>query len=182
MHIDWWTLGLQAVNALVLVWLLSRFLFRPVADILAARQKAAEQAIADTQAAKAAAEGARAKAEAEAAGLAQRRREALKAVEAEAANEKAALLAEARAEAESSTSSRRPRLPPNARRRRLPRPIGRGSSRSISPPNCSIGCREGRASTASSKGSRRGCQHCRTPPERPWLRLTRRSISLRPKH
>jgi F-type H+-transporting ATPase subunit b len=100
MNIDWWTLGLQAVNALVLVWLLSRFLFRPVADILTARQKAAEQAIADAQAAKAAAEDARAKAEAEAAGLAERRREALKAVEAEAANVKAALLTEARAEAE----------------------------------------------------------------------------------
>ena len=31
MQIDWWTLGLQTVNALVLIWLLSRFLFRPIA-------------------------------------------------------------------------------------------------------------------------------------------------------
>jgi len=100
MKIDWWTLGLQVVNALVLIWLLSRFLFRPVENILTARQKQAEQAIADAQAAKAAVEGARAKAEAEAAGFAERRKEALKAVEAEAANEKAALLAAARAEAE----------------------------------------------------------------------------------
>ena len=100
MKIDWWTLGLQVVNALVLIWLLSRFLFRPVENMLTARQKQAEQAIADAQAAKAAVEGARAKAEAEAAGFAERRKEALKAVEAEAANEKAALLAAARAEAE----------------------------------------------------------------------------------
>ena len=35
MQIDWWTLGLQAVNALVLVWLLAHFLFRPVVDAIA---------------------------------------------------------------------------------------------------------------------------------------------------
>ncbi len=100
MKIDWWTLGLQVVNALVLIWLLSRFLFRPVENILTARQKAAEQAIADGQAAKTAAEGAQAKAEAEAAGFAERRKEALKAADAEAEREKAALLAAAQAEVE----------------------------------------------------------------------------------
>ncbi len=100
MKIDLWTLGLQVVNALVLIWLLSRFLFRPVADMLAARQKAAGQAIADAQAAKAAADSAKAKAEIEAADIAAHRREALKAVEAEASNEKAALIAAARADAE----------------------------------------------------------------------------------
>ena len=41
MKIDWWTLGLQAVNVLILVWLLSRFLFKPVAAIIAERQQAA---------------------------------------------------------------------------------------------------------------------------------------------
>ena len=41
MQIDWWTLGLQTVNALVLIWLLSRFLFRPIASILAEREVAA---------------------------------------------------------------------------------------------------------------------------------------------
>ena len=43
MKIDWWTLALQAVNAAVLIWLLAHFLFRPVADIIAARQKAAQR-------------------------------------------------------------------------------------------------------------------------------------------
>jgi len=100
MKIDWWTLGLQVINALVLIWLLSRFLFQPVENILAARRKVAEQAIADAQAAKAAVESARAKADAEAAGLAERRKEALKEVEAEAEKEKAVLLAAARADAE----------------------------------------------------------------------------------
>lgn len=41
MTIDWWTLGLQTVNVLVLVWILARFLFRPVARIIADRQAAA---------------------------------------------------------------------------------------------------------------------------------------------
>jgi F-type H+-transporting ATPase subunit b len=95
MRIDWWTLGLQAVNVLVLIWLLARFLFRPVVDIIAARQKAAERLLADAKAAKAAAESERDKAVAETALLAEHRSEALKASEAEAATEKAALLAAA---------------------------------------------------------------------------------------
>ncbi len=44
MHIDWSTLALQTINALVLVWLLARFLFRPVAEIVAERQDAARNA------------------------------------------------------------------------------------------------------------------------------------------
>ena len=38
MHIDWWTLALQTVNVLVLIWILGRFFFRPVADLVAKRQ------------------------------------------------------------------------------------------------------------------------------------------------
>jgi F-type H+-transporting ATPase subunit b len=30
MHLDPWTLALQTINVLVLVWLLAHFLFRPV--------------------------------------------------------------------------------------------------------------------------------------------------------
>lgn len=44
MRIDWWTLSLQAINFLVLVWLLWRFLFRPVKDVLARRREVAEAA------------------------------------------------------------------------------------------------------------------------------------------
>jgi len=100
MQIDWWTLGLQAVNALVLIWLLARFLFRPVVDAIAARQQAAGELLADAQAAKAAAENEREQAAAEAARLAARRSEALKAAEAEAATAKSALLAAAQADAD----------------------------------------------------------------------------------
>src|SRR6516225_11212032 len=100
MRIDWWTLGLQTVNALVLVWLLAHFLFRPVVDAIAARQKAAGQVLADAQAAKAAAEAEREKAAAETAHLVEHRSEAFKAAEAEVGAEKAELLATAQAEAD----------------------------------------------------------------------------------
>jgi F-type H+-transporting ATPase subunit b len=73
MHIDWWTLLLQTVNALVLVWLLARFLFRPVAKIVAERQHAAAALMADATAAKAAALGEQQKAAADSAELAAQR-------------------------------------------------------------------------------------------------------------
>lgn len=100
MRIDWWTLGLQAINALVLVWLLSRFLFKPVADILARRQAAADRIVDQAEAAKAAAEDEKAKAQAEAARLAASRGDALKQAGEEAEKRKAALIATAREEAD----------------------------------------------------------------------------------
>src|ERR1700751_4357805 len=100
MQIDWWTLGLQTVNALVLIWLLAHFLFRAVVDAIATRQRAAGQLLADAQAAKEAAQSEREKAAAETAHLAEHRSEALKAAEAEAATVKSALLATAQAGAD----------------------------------------------------------------------------------
>ena len=46
MHFDWWTLALQTVNVLVLIWILARFFFRPVADIVAKRQAEADKLLA----------------------------------------------------------------------------------------------------------------------------------------
>ncbi|MDR3538568.1 MAG: F0F1 ATP synthase subunit delta [Acetobacteraceae bacterium] len=51
MHLDWSTLALQTINVLVLVWLLRRFLFRPIVDIVAARRAAVEKTLADAAAA-----------------------------------------------------------------------------------------------------------------------------------
>jgi F-type H+-transporting ATPase subunit b len=51
MHIDWWTLALQTVNILVLVWILARFFFRPVVDIIAKRQDEANKLLASAAAA-----------------------------------------------------------------------------------------------------------------------------------
>lgn len=56
MHINWWTLALQAINVLVLIWLLSRFLYRPVVAAIAARQAAAAALLADAAMAKVQAE------------------------------------------------------------------------------------------------------------------------------
>lgn len=56
MTIDWWTLGLQAVNFAVLVWLLRRFLYAPVRKVVAERKALVEAAQTEAAAAKAAAE------------------------------------------------------------------------------------------------------------------------------
>lgn len=50
MQIDWWTLALQTVNVLILVWLLGWFLFRPVAQIVAHRQEQTNKQLADAAA------------------------------------------------------------------------------------------------------------------------------------
>ncbi|MEP7173515.1 MAG: F0F1 ATP synthase subunit delta [Aestuariivirga sp.] len=42
MKIDWWTVGLQAVNVLILVGLLYHFFWRPVAQIIEKRRKQAQ--------------------------------------------------------------------------------------------------------------------------------------------
>ncbi len=61
MSIDWWTLGLQLVNVLVLIWLLSRFFWRPVAAMIAQRQAIVDKALADAAEQKQAAEAEHAK-------------------------------------------------------------------------------------------------------------------------
>ncbi len=47
MRIDWWTLALQTVNVLVLIWILSRFFFRPMSEIISRRQEQIAQMLAD---------------------------------------------------------------------------------------------------------------------------------------
>ena len=42
MTLNWWGLGLQAINVLILIWLLSRIFWRPVAGAIAQRQEAAQ--------------------------------------------------------------------------------------------------------------------------------------------
>jgi F-type H+-transporting ATPase subunit b len=55
MLIDWFTVAAQAVNFLILVWLLKRFLYKPILDAIDAREKriAAELADADAKRAEA---------------------------------------------------------------------------------------------------------------------------------
>jgi F-type H+-transporting ATPase subunit b len=53
MLIDWFTVLAQAVNFLILVWLLKRFLYRPILDAIDAREKLIAKELADADAKKA---------------------------------------------------------------------------------------------------------------------------------
>ncbi len=50
MLIDWFTVGAQVLNFLVLIWLLKRFLYKPVLDAIDAREKRIALALADAAA------------------------------------------------------------------------------------------------------------------------------------
>jgi F-type H+-transporting ATPase subunit b len=50
MLIDWFTVGAQALNFILLVWLMKRFLYQPVLDAIAAREKRIADQIADAAA------------------------------------------------------------------------------------------------------------------------------------
>jgi F-type H+-transporting ATPase subunit b len=101
MRIDWWTLALQTINALVLVWLLSRLLFRPVADMIAARKATVARMLDEAEAAKAAARARVDEAERAKADIAAGRAAAMTAAVADAQKQKEALLDAARKEADS---------------------------------------------------------------------------------
>ncbi len=49
MRIDWLTLALQTVNVIILIWLLGRFFFRPVMDIVVKRRDEAKKLLADAE-------------------------------------------------------------------------------------------------------------------------------------
>lgn len=100
MSIDWWTLGLQALNVLILIWLLARFFWRPVAGMIEQRRAAAQTLLDEAATKRAAAEAALAEITKTRAGFAQEREAILATAKAEATTARAALLAEAGKEAE----------------------------------------------------------------------------------
>src|ERR1017187_9836039 len=53
MPIDWFTIGAQALNFLILVWLMKRFLYQPILDAIDAREKRIAAELADAAAKKA---------------------------------------------------------------------------------------------------------------------------------
>jgi F-type H+-transporting ATPase subunit b len=50
--IDWWTLGLQTVNVVILIWLLQRFFWKPVAGMIADRRVLAQKVLVEARAAR----------------------------------------------------------------------------------------------------------------------------------
>ncbi len=99
MHIDWWTLALQTVNVLILIWLLARFFFRPVREMVARRQEAAGRLLAEAEAERDKAKQLRADAEQAHAGLAEERERMIAAARTDAESERANLLKSASDEA-----------------------------------------------------------------------------------
>jgi len=53
MLIDWFTVGAQAINFIILVWLLKRFLYKPILNAVDAREKRVAAELADAAAKKA---------------------------------------------------------------------------------------------------------------------------------
>ncbi|GAB4365898.1 MAG: hypothetical protein Kow00114_23450 [Kiloniellaceae bacterium] len=100
MQIDWWTLALQAINFLILVWLLQRFLYKPVKAVIEKRKQRAEAAFAEAAEQKRAAEAAQQRYEEERRKLAGERQEMLKKVHAELEAEREKIVAAAKQEAE----------------------------------------------------------------------------------
>ncbi|MGE4304954.1 MAG: F0F1 ATP synthase subunit delta [Novosphingobium sp.] len=100
MRIDWWTLGLQTINLLVLVWILSRFLFKPISQIITDRQAAAAKLLDDAQAARDSAKAEAEKSVAAQAEVMANRDALLKAAIAEANTQKQAILEAAKNAAE----------------------------------------------------------------------------------
>lgn len=105
MHIDWWTLGLQTVNVLVLIFILSRFFFRPLTAMIAARRAAVTAELEAARASKEAAAAEHQKIADEAQALAAKRATLAHEAAAEAAREKESLIAAAHAEVEAMRAS-----------------------------------------------------------------------------
>ena len=100
MTIDFWGLGLQAVNVLILIWLLSRVFWRPLVAAIAKRQDAAQAVIGSAKATQDKADAVLAEVTEARAGIAAERTELLDNARAEAETASKATLAEARTKAE----------------------------------------------------------------------------------
>lgn len=100
MHIDWWTFALQTVNFLILVWLLQRFLYRPVLTVIGKRREEIQNLVAAADRAKSAAEERRHQLDAALADAARERDRVLTEAREQAGQERESVLNAARGEAE----------------------------------------------------------------------------------
>ncbi|MGO8866538.1 MAG: hypothetical protein ACLQME_08560 [Alphaproteobacteria bacterium] len=100
MRLDWWTIALQTVNFAVLVWLLHRFLYKPVLRMIDARKAEVQRQYDDAKATEDKAKAQLKAIEAERAGIAAEREAALKAAAAEAQEAAAARRTQAEREAQ----------------------------------------------------------------------------------
>jgi F-type H+-transporting ATPase subunit b len=101
MPFDWSTFALQTINFAILVWLLHRFLYKPVLRMVDARRAEMDKQYAEVRAAEAEAQDRLAEIESERAGIVAERSAALKQVAAEAEQAAVARLAQAERDAAS---------------------------------------------------------------------------------
>lgn len=95
MHIDWWTLAFQTANVLILMWLLGKFLFRPVMDMVEGRRHEADKLLTDAADARREADETRAALKQSRAGIAAERNQAIAQARASADTARTALIAQA---------------------------------------------------------------------------------------
>ena len=100
MLIDWFTVGAQAVNFLILVWLLKRFLYKPVLAAIDAREQKISRELQQAAAAKTQAEKEREDLRVQTEALQGQRAELLRAAAADADVQRQHLLEDARKESE----------------------------------------------------------------------------------
>jgi F-type H+-transporting ATPase subunit b len=100
MTFSWWTFALQAVNFLILVWLLRRFLFKPVTAMVARRKEEIARGMAEVAAEKQATLKLQQDLQAQRAGIEAERRKAIDEQRAQLAAENKKMIDEARAEAQ----------------------------------------------------------------------------------
>lgn len=117
MQIDPWTLAFQAINFLVLAWLLQRFLYRPIRRIIDQRRAAVSQALTDAEAAQRHADEQAADYGQRMSAIDEKREQVLSEARAEIEEERKAILLQARSDAEA--IHERQRLDMDAERRAL---------------------------------------------------------------
>lgn len=110
MHLDGWTLALQALNFLVLLFLLHRFLWKPVTAMIARRRKELEDAAAEVKAKEAAADESRRAFEAKSEVAERERAGALAEAAAQIAAQREEAVGKARLEAEAELAAAREKL------------------------------------------------------------------------
>jgi F-type H+-transporting ATPase subunit b len=115
MLIDWFTVGAQAINFIILVWLLKRFLYKPILDAVDAREKRVAAELADADAKRAEAKKERDEFQRKNEEFDSQRSELLSKASAEAKAERERLLGEARRAADALSAKRQETLRSDAR-------------------------------------------------------------------
>lgn len=115
MLIDWFTVGAQVLNFLILVWLMKRFLYKPILSAIGAREKRIAKELADADAKKAEAQKERDEFQQKNEEFDQERAALLSKVTDEAKTERQRLLDEARQAADALSAKRQESLANDAR-------------------------------------------------------------------